>query len=126
MVGLGRDAAVVLARPASGHGDAPRLLAQVRFDLPVLSLVALGSDTAGRVLLAAHLARFRQVAPFDVIEERLEVVLLAADGREADRLRLPVSRGALDRFRSLFLGPDGLLYHLYFDETGASLRRVAI
>lgn len=122
----GQGAAVVLARPASDPGAAPRLFAHVRFALPVLYLVALESDPAGRVLLAAHLARFRPTRPFDVIEEHLEVVLLAANGREADRLRLPVSRGALDRFRSLFVGPDGLLYHFYFDETGASLRRVAI
>lgn len=122
----GHQAAVVLARPATEPETSPRLFAHVRFGLPVLYLRALESDPAGRVLLAAHLARFRPTRPFDVIEQRLEIVLLAPDGHEADRLRLPVSRGALDRFRSLFVGPDGLLYHFYFDETGASLRRLAL
>jgi hypothetical protein len=122
----GRQSAVVLVRPADSPGDLPRLLSRVDFSLPVLHLLALESDTAGRVLLAAHLARFEEQAPFGVLEERVEAVLMNPDGRGVDRLRLEAPRGALDQFRTLRLSPDGVLYHLYYDENGVSLRRVAL
>ena len=122
----GRHSAVVLVRPAGSPGDLPRLLARVDFSLPVLHLLALESDTAGRVLLAAHLARFEEQAPFRVLEERVEAVLMDPDGREADRVRLAAPRGALDQFRTLRLSPDGILYHLYYDDSGVSLRRVVL
>jgi len=122
----GRQSAVVLIRPADSPGDLPRLLSRVGFSLPVLHLLALESDTAGRVLLAAHLARFEEQAPFGVVEERVEAVLLGPDGVEMDRIRLEAPRGALDQFRTLRLSPDGILYHLYYDESGVSLRRVVL
>jgi hypothetical protein len=122
----GRQSAVVLVRPVDSPGDLPRLLSRVDFSLPVLHLLALESDTAGRVLLAAHLARFGEQAPFGVLEERVEAVLLGPDGREVDRLRLEAPRGALDQFRTLRFSSDGILYHLYYDESGVSLRRVVL
>jgi hypothetical protein len=122
----GRQAAVILARPAASPGELPRLFSRVGFSLPVLHLLALESDTAGRVLLAAHLARFQSQAPFGVLEERLEAVLLDPDGTEIDRVQLPASRGVLDQFRTLRFSPDGVLYHLYYDESGVSLRRILL
>ena len=122
----GRHQAVILARPASAPGELPRLFSRVGFTLPILHLLTLESDSAGRVLLAAHLARFDKEAPFDVLEERIEAVLLGPDGTEIDRVQLPASRGALDQFRTLRFSPDGVLYHLYYDESGVSLRRVVL
>jgi len=122
----GRQSAVVLVRPADSPGALPRLFSRVDFALPVLNLLALESDTGGRVLLAAHLARFEERAPFGVREERVEAVLLGPDGAELDRVRLEVPRGALDQFRTLRLSPDGVLYHLYYDDSGVSLRRMVI
>jgi len=122
----GRQSAVVLVRPADSPGALPRLLSRVDFSLPVLHLLALESDTGGRVLLAAHLARFEERAPFGVVEERVEAVLLGPDGVELDRVRLEAPRGALDQFRTLHLSPDGILYHLYYDDSGVSLRRIVI
>ena len=77
-------------------------------------------------MLAAHLARFEQQAPFGVLQERVEAVLLGPDGVEMDRVRLEAPRGALDQFRTLRLSPDGVLYHLYYDESGVSLRRMVL
>ncbi len=122
----GRNQAVVLVRPADAPGQLPRLFSRISFPLPILHLLALESDTAGRVLLAARLARFEEKAPFAVLEERIEAVLLGPDGSEVDRVRLPAPPGALDQFRTLYLSPDGVLYHLYYDENGVSLRRLVL
>lgn len=122
----GRNQAAILARPAAASGELPRLFSRVGFPLPIMHLLALESDSAGRVLLAAHLARFDKEAPFGVSEERIEAVLLGPDGSEIDRVRLEAPRGALDQFRTLRLSPDGVLYHLYYDESGVSLRRVVL
>jgi hypothetical protein len=122
----GQNQAVVLGRPADAPAQLPRLFSRVSFPLPILHLLALESDTAGRVLLAARLARFEERAPFGVLEERIEAVLLGPDGSEVDRVRLPAPRGALDQFRTLHLSPDGVLYHLYYDENGVSLRRLVL
>lgn len=122
----GRNQAVVLARPAAAPGELPRLFSRVWFSLPILHLLALESDMAGRVRLAARLARFEDKAPFGVLEDRVEAVLLGPDGAEIDRVQLPAPRGALDQFRTLRLSPDGVLYHLYYDESGVSLRRMVL
>jgi hypothetical protein len=120
----GPNSATVSVQSISASRVDGRVLARVMFSMPIMHLLALESDGAGRIYLAAHLVKFRQTKPYDVIEENIEVVLLSSGGDELDRIRLPASQIALEQFRSLFVGADGNMYQLAFSEEGATLRRV--
>ncbi|MBW1809633.1 MAG: hypothetical protein JRJ87_15670 [Deltaproteobacteria bacterium] len=122
----GPNSAVVAVQSVSASRTDSRILSRVLFSMRIMHLLALESDGAGRIYLAAHLVKFRQTKPYDVIEENIEVVLLSSGGDELDRIRLPASRIALEQFRSLFVGADGMMYQLAFSEEGATLRKVVL
>jgi hypothetical protein len=69
------------------------------------------------------LVKLREVAPFDVVESRDEVVILAYDGTELSRRSLPTAKGAMEQFRSIAVAPDGSVSQLLLDDSGATMRR---
>jgi len=122
----GPQAAVVGVRSAARPEPGARLLTRVEFPIRVLHLMALESDHSGMIFLAARLARFAERHPFEVLEERIEVVKLSREGAELGRVSLPVSPVALEQFRPFFVTADGTIYHLALDDHGATLRRVTL
>lgn len=116
----GDRAAFVAARTPAGVTP----LGKVEFALPVLELTALETDARGRIFLGASLAEESASPPFDVLDSTEVVVLLSSSGAELGRVSLPPSVGPEESFRRIRLGDDGALYHLAFDEQGATLRRV--
>jgi len=117
------DGAAIFKQSTGGEARGQELMARVRFSDRVSHLLTLDSDTAGRVFLAAHLVALREVSPFDVVESRDEVVILAYDGTELGRHALPTAQGSAEQFRSIAVGPDGSISQLLLDENGATMRR---
>ena len=112
--------AVVTILPVAG--GPPREM-RVDFALRVGHLVALAADASGRIFVAAHLMRLRDGPPYDVLESRLELVVLDTAGEELARQRLPAPGGPEEQFRSIRVGADGAVYQLVLDESGATMRR---
>jgi hypothetical protein len=119
----GRYAAEIITRPAVASKVPAQRLARVDFDLRLAHLTALETDAAGNVYLGALMMRHRQSAPFDVLEQRSEVVVVSPRGRELRRISLPAPDTALEFLRSIRVSPDGTIWHLAFDAHGATLRR---
>ncbi len=119
----GRYAAEIVTRPAVAGKVPAQHLARVAFDLRLAHLTALETDATGNVYLGALMMRHRQSAPFDVIEQRSEVVVVSPTGRELRRISLPAPVTGLEFFRSIRVSPDGTIWHLAFDAHGATLRR---
>lgn len=104
--------------------ETPRPLVRVQFDLPVAFITALEPLPDGRIVLGVHLMREADAPPFAVVEEREEVVILGFAGDELSRIALPASTGPEESLRRLRVGADGAIYHLSFDDGGATLRRL--
>jgi len=119
----GRYAAEIVTRPAvTGKAPATRL-ARVDFDLRLAHLTALETDAAGNVYLGALTMRHQTTAPFAVLEQRSQVVVVSPTGRELRRISLPPPTTGLQFLRSIRVGPDGTVWHLALDAHGATLRR---
>ncbi len=122
----GPDAAVVLVRPASNPEAVPVLLARVEFLLPVLQLTALESDRAGRVYLAAIIARFDESDHTLVLEEYEPVVVLSPEGRELGRVVFPPRTLPEESFVPIRVSPAGAIYQMAFTEEGVVFRRAVL
>lgn len=118
----GPNSVVVLFRPMAAQGEL-QPLARIGFPLQILHIVSLDTDMLGRIYLAAHLVRFRQVDPFDAELEALLMVVLGPDGRELGRIPLKVPPLPEEQFRSIFVTPDGVIYQLLLTEEGARVYR---
>ncbi len=114
----GPTSVAVLYRPMAEQGEL-RLLARLAFPLQVLQILSLDTDMMGRVYLAAHLVRWRQVDPFDAEEEHVVMVVLGPDGGELGRIPLHTTRLPEEQMRSIHVTPDGVIYQLVFTEEGA-------
>jgi len=106
------------------RGVAP--LAKVSFDLPLWQLLELDTDAKGRVFLGASLMEESSAPPFEVLDAREVVVVLDRHGSELGRLDLPASTGPEESFRRIRVGADGAVYHLTYDEQGATMRRYVL
>lgn len=122
----GTGAAVVLVRPMDSPETVPVLLARVEFPLPVLQLTALESDRAGRVYLAAVIARFDESDPTRVLEEYEPVVVLSPDGRELGRAVFPPRTLPEEVFVPIRVTPGGAIYQMAFTESGVVFRRAVL
>jgi hypothetical protein len=118
--------AVVLGRPAVAPDALPVLIARVPFDLPLAYLVALESDPAGRIYLAAVLIQPNPAGPQLTGAAFEEIVVLAPGGQELGRARLPASLGPEEQFRPVRLGADGQLYLMRCEPDGARLGRLVL
>lgn len=118
----GSRAAFIVQKTSEGV----RALAKVSFDLPVWQLLELDTDARGRVFLGASLLEESASPPFHVLEAREVVVVLDDAGAELARFDLPASIGAEESFRRIRIGADGALYHLAFEERGATMRRFSL
>jgi hypothetical protein len=101
-------------------------LASVDFDLPLWQLLSLDSDPQGRIYLLASLVKEAETAPFDVIDAAEVLVVLDASGKELARHRLPAQLGPEESLRRARIGADGVYYHLAFDDSGATMRKVRL
>ena len=131
---MAADGKVLRASKSGSHAayvaektsDGVRALAKVNFDLPVWQLLELDTDARGRVFLGASLLEESAAPPFQVIEAREVVVVLDDAGVEQARVDLPASTGAEESFRRIRIGADGVLYHLAYEERGATMRRFSL
>ena len=121
----GRHGAVVLSQPVHSVRPSLGVFARIAFPRRAAHLTALGTDLQGRVVLAALLMQRRSRPPFEVLTAEHHVVVLKRDGTEHRRLSLPVNSSPEEQFRGLRVAPDGALYHLSFDPSGVTLRRIA-
>jgi hypothetical protein len=116
------DSAAYVARKIGGASAAP--IARVSFPMPIQELSALETDARGRIFLGASLAEEADAPPFDILGAADVVVVLSPSGSELARVELPANLGAEESFRRIRVGADGALYHLHYDETGATLQKV--
>ena len=85
----------------------------VRFPAPILTLVMLDSDLAGRVYLAAHLAVESPHPPFELTAERIVVVRLdARTGADLGSIAIPPPPPADETLRPLTVDDAGTIYQL--------------
>ena len=115
------DRVILLTRPPAPPDAPATLLTEVAFALPVTHVLALDFDGAGRIVLAAALARFDTAPPYAVQEQRAEVVVLTPGGAELGRHPLPPAGSDAGQLRSISVGADGTVYRLRLDEEGATL-----
>ncbi len=101
-------------------------LARVSFDLTIHEILGLETDKSGRIFLGVGLIEESQNPPFDILRSSELVVVLGANGAELARVEFPASTGPEESFRRIRLGADGSLYHLGFDEQGATLAKVQL
>ncbi len=117
-----RQTAGVFVRPAARPDENPRMLAEVRFDIPVLHLLML-EGTGRSVFLGAQVAEFSRVPPYGLERTAIEIVEIGMDGRVLRRIELQAPELELEQFRPLVLGKDGKIYQLWFGSEGVELRR---
>jgi hypothetical protein len=101
-------------------------LAKVGFELPLWQILSLDTDRHGRIYVGASLQEESSVPPFDLLRAEEVVVVLEANGAELGRVTLPRNAGPEESFRRISVGADGAVYHLAFEETGATLRKVQL
>ncbi len=119
----GPAAALVTAQPVAGRGA--DFAARVAFELPILGIRALDSDRAGRSYLTVNLVREEARAPFDVIEDRALVVVLAPDGSELRRVEIAPPQGPEEQQRPVRVAEDGGVYQLVLGNAAATIERFA-
>ncbi len=116
------DRAVTVTSTPRDGGAATR--ARVAFPLPVLSIAALESDAAGRVLLVAVSIDESPEPPFDVLSVAETLVVLDRALGELRRVALTPKSMPEEQLTRYRVGPDGALYTLELDERGPTLRRI--
>jgi len=99
-------------------------LAKVSFELPLWQILSLDTDRHGRIYVGASLQEESPVPPYDLLRAEEVVVVLESNGAELGRVTLPRNAGPEESFRRIRIGADGAVYHLAFEETGATLRKV--
>lgn len=119
----GREAAVVQARRIDDPAGGTVTLARVKFQMKIMNLLTLESDSEGRIYLVAALFRERETEPFDVVEQAVTLVVIGPDGKEIGRIVFPSYAGPEEQFRPFILGPDGAIYQLGLGPGGVTLRR---
>jgi len=118
----GDSAAVVITRPvADGTSPVGTLLARVSFRQRLSHLLALESDLAGRIYIGAYLIEPKDDGSGEVVAFE-QVVVIGRDGRELARIALPPHTGPEETFRRIAVDPDGTVYQLGLDDSGATLR----
>ncbi|MBK8014277.1 MAG: hypothetical protein IPK13_23380 [Deltaproteobacteria bacterium] len=96
----------------------------IEFRAPVLSVVALDSDRQGRVFLVAWVGREREVSPFDIYDEGLVIVCLAAEtGALVGRVETGPLGGGNETLRPVSVDDAGTVYVLRQDSAGAEIRQ---
>jgi hypothetical protein len=120
----GSHGAILLARDSRAARAGVEVLARPSFGRPLTYLTALCTGGAGRVLLGAHLIEHGSAAPFPVIAEEAWALVLGPVGQEEHRVKLPVSQSPATPFQGIRMAPDGAIYHLLYEDRGASLWRV--
>jgi hypothetical protein len=99
-------------------------LAKVGFEMPLWQILSLDTDRHGRIYLGASLQEESAVPPYDLVRAEEVVVVLEPNGAELSRVTLPRNSGPEESFRRIRVGADGAIYHLAFEQTGATLRKV--
>ena len=95
----------------------------VKFPAPIVSIVMLDSDRAGRVYIAAHLAIEDTAPPFALTNERIVVVRVdEKTGASLGSLTLPPPPGADEALRPLSVGDDGTVYQMLVGDNGVEIQ----
>jgi len=95
----------------------------IQLPQPILQLVMIDSDRAGRIYLAAVTAIEEQTPPYRLSEEALYVMQLGRDGNERSRLKLPPLHGSDESYRPVTVDDGGNLYVLSTTENGVTVTR---
>jgi hypothetical protein len=117
----GRTTAKVSVRPAKGTGAA--VVTAVSFDEPVLGLMELDTDQAGRVYLVVHTFVEDPKDPSHILSEHVQAVVLGQNGTEVARRYLAVPTLPEEQFRPIRVGSDGSVYQLVLADAGATIER---
>lgn len=96
----------------------------IEFRAPLLYVVALDSDRQGRVYLAVLVGREREVEPFDIYDEGLVIVCLAAEtGASVGTIETGPLGGGNETLRPVSVDDAGTVYVLRQDAEGAEVRQ---
>jgi hypothetical protein len=106
-----------------GTSGQERARATVRFAEPVDRIAGLGRDTAGRLLLAAHVLVEGPPPAFSPAFSGFVVVRLGPDLQEQARWRAPESLGPWEQGEAFELAADGMAWQSAFAERGVEVRR---
>lgn len=97
-------------------------LARIPLPQPILQLEGLFGDGKGQTWVAAH--TYLEDDKHKLLDERLTVVKLGAQGVELGRVDLPPPEAPGDQLVPTTLGADGRFYHLHVGKAGATIWRV--
>jgi hypothetical protein len=94
----------------------------VTFARPIVHLLLLDSDAAGRVYLGAFVAREASQPPYELLEPAIMIVRLdGADGSLAGGLLLPAHTGPEEIAEELQVADDGTVYQMTIGPQGVEV-----
>lgn len=95
----------------------------LQLEAPVLHILMLDSDRAGRIYVAAAIGHEDPSPPFKLLDESITAVRLGSGGSERGRLRLPPLPDAAESVRPLSVDDAGDLYVMAARPEGLEVRR---
>ena len=115
------DITVAMARSLLGKSGIDNFT--VYFDIPVLFVTFVDMDSNGDMYLGVQLLdeSGEQGPPYSLEEAHEIVVILDKNGKEKNRIYMPVSTEAEEVRRSHRVTPDGIIYQLVIEEEGATM-----
>ena len=98
---------------------------RIAFPAEISHFDASPSDPPGHIFVVATL--LRKASPGKAGHEETDMlVVLGPDGAEVGRVSLPSRKGPYENFRAIRSGPGGALYHMSWDDTGVTIRRIVL
>jgi hypothetical protein len=97
----------------------------VCFDIPILYITLVDTDEKGNIYLGVQLLEesIDQETPYSIEQSHEIVVILDSNGKEKQRIYMPVSTSAEEVNRSFRVTPDGTIYQLVIEQEGATMWR---
>ncbi|MSP15792.1 MAG: hypothetical protein EXR73_04100 [Myxococcales bacterium] len=96
----------------------------VAFGRPIVQLLLLDSDRAGRVYLGAHLGRESSEPPFMLVDQAIVIARYVAEGGvETGRLALPATDAPEEVLRPLAVTDEGAILQLVPGDAGVEIVR---
>lgn len=120
---LDRTAGTVRVRAFQRATLQPLWERAVQLEAPVLHILLLDSDRAGRVYVAAAIGHEDPNPPYKLLDESITAVRLDSGGSERGRLRLPPLPDADESLRPLTIDDSGDLFVMAPTPQGLEIRR---
>lgn len=117
------DITVTITRSLLGKSSIDKYT--VYFDIPVMYITLVDIDDNGNIYLGVNLLEesIGEGPPYSIEKSHEVVLILDKNGKEKQRIYMPVSTKVEEVNRSFRVTPDGTIYQLVIEEEGATMWR---